>query len=56
VRRTFELYGYNWGNAWRGSNLREDYVYRDGLLLASYSSDGYQRHIDVDHLGTNPCF
>jgi RHS repeat-associated protein len=52
VRRTFELYGYNWGNAWGGSNLREDYVYRDGLLLASYSSDGYQRHIDVDHLGT----
>jgi RHS repeat-associated protein len=52
VRRTFELYGYNWGNAWRGSNLWEDYVYRDGLLLASYSSDGYQRHIDVDHLGT----
>jgi RHS repeat-associated protein len=52
VRRTFELYGYNWGNAWGGSNLREDYVYRDGLLLAGYSSDGYQRHIDVDHLGT----
>jgi hypothetical protein len=24
VRRTFELYGYAWGNAWGGSNLWED--------------------------------
>jgi RHS repeat-associated protein len=52
VRRTFELYGYAWGNVWGGSNLWEDYVYRRGLLLASYSSNGYQRHVDVDHLGT----
>ncbi|HEV3077070.1 MAG TPA: RHS repeat-associated core domain-containing protein [Thermoanaerobaculia bacterium] len=52
VRRTFELYGYAWGNAWGGSNLWEDYVYRGGLLLASSYSDGYQRHFDVDHLGT----
>ena len=52
VRRTFELYGYAWGNAWGGSNLWEDYIYRGGPLLASYYSDGYQRHVDVDHLGT----
>lgn len=30
----------------------EDYVYRDGLLLAGFLSDGQQRHFDVDHLGT----
>ena len=52
VRRTFELYNYAWGNAWGGSNLWEDYVYRGGPLLASSYSDGYQRHVDVDHLGT----
>src|ERR1700674_1346734 len=51
-RRTFELYGFAWGNAWGGSNLWEDYVYRGGLLLASSYSDGYQRRVDVDHLGT----
>jgi RHS repeat-associated protein len=34
-----------WGNY-------EDYVYRDGLLLAGLLSDGQQRHFDVDHLGT----
>jgi RHS repeat-associated protein len=52
VRRTFELYGFNWSNTWGGSNLWEDYIYRGGPLLASYYSDGYQRHVDVDHLGT----
>jgi RHS repeat-associated protein len=52
VRRTFELYGYAWGNAWGGSNLWEDQTYRDGTLLASYRSNGQQRHMDVDHLGT----
>ncbi|HEY6323483.1 MAG TPA: hypothetical protein VJA16_18230 [Thermoanaerobaculia bacterium] len=52
VRRTFELYGYAWGNAWGGSNLWEDYVYRGGPLLARAYSDGYQRGVDVDHLGS----
>jgi RHS repeat-associated protein len=52
VRRTFELYGYAWSNSWGGSNLWEDHVYRDGTLLAGFSSIGYQRHMDVDHLGT----
>jgi RHS repeat-associated protein len=52
VRRTFELYGYAWGNAWGGSNLWEDHIYRDGTLLAGYLSNLQQRHIDVDHLGT----
>jgi RHS repeat-associated protein len=52
VKRTFELYNYAWGNAWGGSNLWEDYVYRGGPLLASSNSDGYQRSVDVDHLGS----
>ncbi len=52
VRRTFELYNYAWNNAWGGGNLWEDYVYRGGLLLASSYSDGYQRSVDVDHLGS----
>lgn len=52
VRRTFELYNYAWNNAWGGGNLWEDYVYRGGPLLASSNSDGYQRSVDVDHLGS----
>jgi RHS repeat-associated protein len=52
VRRTFELYGYAWGNDWGGSNLWEDHVYRDGLLLGGWLSSGEQRHMDVDHLGS----
>jgi RHS repeat-associated protein len=30
----------------------EDFVYRDGLLLAGLLSSGQQRHFDVDHLGS----
>jgi len=52
VRRTFELYAYNWSNAWTGSNLWEDYIYRDATLMAAYYNSGQQRHMDVDHLGT----
>jgi len=52
VRRLVELYGDNWTNAWGGSNLWEDYIYRDGTLLAAYMSNLQQRHMDVDHLGT----
>jgi RHS repeat-associated protein len=40
---------YNAGPGW--SNY-EDYVYRDGLLLAGLLSDGQQRHFDLDHLGS----
>lgn len=39
-------------NSHLGWNNYEDYVYRDGLLLAGYFSTGQQRHFDVDHLGT----
>ena len=52
VRRLVELYGDNWTNAWGGSNLWEDYIYRDGTLLAAYMSNLQQHHMDVDHLGT----
>jgi RHS repeat-associated protein len=31
---------------------QEDYVYREGLLLAGALSTGEQRHFDVDHLGS----
>jgi RHS repeat-associated protein len=36
---------YTW-TAW------EDYVYRDGLLLAGYFSNGQRRHFHLDHLGS----
>jgi RHS repeat-associated protein len=52
VKRTFELTNYQWTNSWTGSNLWEDYVYRDGLLLSSSLDTGERRHMDVDHLGT----
>jgi RHS repeat-associated protein len=52
VKRTFELYGYQWGNAWGAANLWEDHIYRDGTLLAGTTSTGAQRQLDVDHLGT----
>jgi RHS repeat-associated protein len=51
VRREVEVYGDIW-NAWVGSNLWEDYVYRDGTILGGFLSTGEQRHMDVDHLGT----
>ncbi|HXO28963.1 MAG TPA: RHS repeat-associated core domain-containing protein, partial [Thermoanaerobaculia bacterium] len=51
VKRHFELYGYNWGNAWTGNNQFFDYIYRDGLLLWIRHSWGAYR-ISVDHLGT----
>jgi len=53
VKRSFEVYGYNWGNAWSSSNLYEDYLYRDGLLLwipefgeaeAEFTIAGYTKH------------
>lgn len=31
---------------------QQDYVYREGLLLAGAISTGEQRHFDVDHLGS----
>jgi RHS repeat-associated protein len=52
VKRTFELSGYNWANAWSGTNLWEDLIYRDGLLLAGYYNSGMQRNMDLDHLGS----
>jgi len=51
VKRDFEVSGYQWSN-WTSGNLWEDYIYRDGLLLAGYLSTGPRRHMDVDHLGT----
>src|SRR5262249_56776309 len=53
VKRTFEVTGYQWAN-WAGGNTWEDYIYRDGLLLAGYfgGSFSFRRHMDVDHLGT----
>ena len=39
-------------NAHLGWGNYEDYVYRDGLLVAGLLSDGTQRHFDVDHLGS----
>jgi RHS repeat-associated protein len=44
VLRFYEAH-LGWGNF-------EDYVYRDGLLLAGIFYDGQQRHFDVDHLGS----
>ncbi len=35
-----------------GWNSYEDYIYRDGELLANYLSSGQRRHFDVDHLGS----
>ncbi|MDP9119861.1 MAG: RHS repeat-associated core domain-containing protein, partial [Acidobacteriota bacterium] len=53
VRRTYEVSGYNWSNWAPGSgSLAEDDLYRDGLLLAAYYSDGSRHHYHVDHLGT----
>ncbi len=52
VRRTFEVSGYDWANAWTGANLWEDYIYRDGLLLAGIYSSGQQHNSDLDHLGS----
>ncbi|HKI00413.1 MAG TPA: RHS repeat-associated core domain-containing protein [Thermoanaerobaculia bacterium] len=39
-------------NAHLGWGNYEDYVYREGLLLAGLLSSGQQRHFDVDHLGS----
>jgi RHS repeat-associated protein len=30
----------------------EDYIYREGQLLAGFQTSGVQRHFDLDHLGT----
>jgi RHS repeat-associated protein len=45
VLREFANSGYTW-TSW------EDYIYRDGLLLAGYLSNGQRRHFHLDHLGT----
>ncbi len=33
-------------------SVAEDYIYRDGLLLAGYLGNGQRRHFSLDHLGT----
>ncbi|MFL6194034.1 MAG: RHS repeat-associated core domain-containing protein [Thermoanaerobaculia bacterium] len=45
VLREFANSGYTWTN-W------EDYIYRNGELLAGYLSSGQRRHFHLDHLGT----
>jgi len=35
-----------------GWSVAEDYIYRDGLLLAGYLGSGQRRHFSLDHLGT----
>ncbi|HXO20133.1 MAG TPA: RHS repeat-associated core domain-containing protein [Thermoanaerobaculia bacterium] len=51
VRRDYEVSGYQWNN-WAAGNTWEDYIYRNGQLLAGYMSTGGRNHMDVDHLGT----
>ncbi len=46
VLRTYESSGFNWSGS-----VIEDYVYRDGLLLAAETPSG-SRHFHLDHLGT----
>jgi RHS repeat-associated protein len=45
VLRQFSNPGYTW-TSW------EDYIYRDGQLLAGYLSNGQRRHFHLDHLGS----
>jgi RHS repeat-associated protein len=33
-------------------SVAEDYIYRNGLLLAGYLGSGQRRHFSLDHLGT----
>ena len=39
----------NTGGVW---SINEDYIYRNGLLLAAYLGNGQRRHFSLDHLGT----
>jgi len=48
VLRRWKETGGGGSGSWR---WEQDYVYRDGLLLASESNDG-PRHYHLDHLGT----
>jgi RHS repeat-associated protein len=45
VLREFANPNYTW-TSW------QDYVYRDGQLLANYLSSGQRRHFHLDHLGS----
>ena len=44
VLRTYEAH-----TSW---STYQDYIYREGQLLAGFRSSGEQRHFDLDHLGT----
>jgi RHS repeat-associated protein len=58
VRREFNVPSYQWG-IWntppsQGGAISwwRDSIYRANVLLANYLSNGFQRHIDADHLGS----